>query len=293
VREDGGPFVFTGIPCQIHGLRKMAAAVPAIERKIGLVVGLFCHSCLDHQALRDMLGAYRIESSSLQRVVYRSGKLPGYVRAQTRAGDWVGLPYPGAGVDAYRPNAKECLTFLFKFYSPLRCRMCVDATSEFADISISDPWIAGWQGVPRLRQGYNLVLARTERGLQALRDAEKAGAVVLEPFGAGRGRQSQLPMVLSKRRRGVYTIRRRRARGLPAPDYGVEMPLSCSERRRAAVHDATYFASERPALRRALVGFFLSPAGRWIVGLVFFRRRVLHAVAARLMTAVRGRSTAD
>jgi coenzyme F420 hydrogenase subunit beta len=293
LHQDPGPFLFTGVPCQIHGLRKMMAASPAIEKKIALVVGLFCHSCLDHQALRDVLAAYGVDASSLQKVIYRFGKLPGYVRAQTRSGRWVGLPYPSLPLDAYRPNAKECLTFLFKFYSPLRCRMCVDASAEFADIAISDPWIQGWQGVARLREGYNFILARTPRGLAALRDAQAAGAIVLEPFPRDRAEVSQAPMIAGKRRRGAYAIERRRAAGLPVPEYGLELALSPGSRRKAALHAATYFAAEKPRLRRRLARLLLSALGRWLVGAVFFRRRVLYALAERSKTALRGRSAAD
>jgi hypothetical protein len=46
---------------------------------------------------------------------------------------------------------------------------------------------------------------------------------------------------------------------------------------RASVHAATYFAADRPGLRRPIVRFLLSRIGRFAVGLVFFRRRVLQA----------------
>jgi hypothetical protein len=100
-------------------------------------------------------------------------------------------------------------------------------------------------------------------------------------------------MIAGKRRRGAYAIERRRAAGLPVPEYGLELALSPGSRRKAALHAATYFAAEKPRLRRRLARLLLSALGRWLVGAVFFRRRVLYALAERSKTALRGRSAAD
>ena len=292
LRDAGGKderLLFTGLPCQVHGLRRMAALRPRIESQTALVVGLLCHSCLDHGALRDMFACYGVDERDFDRVVYRFGKLPGFVRARRRDGTWIGLPYPRVPLDGYRPNAKECLTFLFKFYSPLRCRMCIDATADFADISIGDPWIRGWEGVARLRQGYNLVIARTGRGLEALESARAEGAIVLEPFPERAVRESQAPMVRGKRRRAAAFIARRARRGLPVPDYGMEIALTLGQRLRAVLHASSYFAADRPRLRRAVFAFLLSRAGRLVVGALFFRRRVLQALWERWKTRLTGR----
>ncbi|MEJ2746195.1 MAG: Coenzyme F420 hydrogenase/dehydrogenase, beta subunit C-terminal domain, partial [bacterium] len=159
IRDDQGPFVYTGLPCHLHGLIKMSELDRKIGEKIALTVGLYCHSCLEHQALMDMMSIYGISETEVTGMNYRSGKLPGYVRAQTKDGAGVTIPYPSTHPDGYRPNAKEVLTLFFKLYSPKRCRLCVDAMADFADIAIGDPWIRGWEAVDKLRLGYNLVIA--------------------------------------------------------------------------------------------------------------------------------------
>lgn len=280
--DEAGPFVYTGLPCHVHGLRKMADAVPAIGEKVALTIGLLCHSCLDHQAIRDIFDAYGVDEREVERIEYRGGKLPGYIRALTKKGEWVYIPYPHLGPDRYRPNAKECLTFFFKFHSPERCRLCIDGTAEFADISIGDPWFKGWEAMGKLHGGYSYILARTEKGLKALEEAEKAGAIVLEPFSDEQAILSHGPMVYPKQLRAYYNIQRRRKKGLPAPDYDLMKKFSAAERVRAWINTATFFAADRPRLRRALFGFLLSRAGRPVVGLFFFRRRVLQAMFERM-----------
>jgi coenzyme F420 hydrogenase subunit beta len=278
IRDDSGPFLYIGLPCHLHGLRKMAVLDTSLEKKIALAIGLFCHSCLDHQALRDIFEKYGIDEREVAKIEYRGGKLPGYIRALTKKGEWLYLPYPHLGPDYYRPNAKECLTLFFKFHSPTRCRLCVDAMAEYADISIGDPWIKGWEAEGQLRRGYNFIIARTARGLNALRDAEREGAIVLEPFPHEMILRSHQPMVHFKRMRGFYNLRRRKVRGVPFPDYGFEKAFTLREKLTESIRAASYFSADRPRLRRALFRALLSRPGRLFVGALFFRRRVLQAL---------------
>ena len=275
LRGDRGPFIHVGLPCHVHGLRTMAAIDRSIGEKVAVSIGIVCHSCLDHAALRDMIRCYGIDEQNLASVRYREGKLPGYICAVTKSGEQVYLPYPRLGPARYRPNAKECLTLFFKLYSPPRCRLCIDAMAEFADISLGDPWYRGWEAEGKLREGYTLVVARTERGLEVLEDARRGGAIALDPFPEEKLPLIQHAMVRAKRRRGFYFAEKRRREGRPAPEYGFTLPFSRGERFRTMLHSLTYAAADRPRMRRAIYRFLLSGAGRPIVGALFFRRRVL------------------
>jgi len=164
----------------------------------------------------------------------------------------------------------------------MRCRLCIDAMADFADISIGDPWFKGWEAVDKLRQGYNFIIARTERGLKALEEASRDGAIVLEPFPDEKVRTTHIYMLEHKRMRAFYNIEKRKRRGRPVPEYGLEKRFSTLERFKAAVHTATYFAADMPRLRRMLYGFLLSRAGRPLVGLLFFRRHVIQALMEKL-----------
>ena len=289
IRDDPGPFLYIGLPCHLHGLRKMAELDAALEKKIALTIGLFCHACLDHQALKDIFEKYGIDEREVSAIEYRGGKLPGYIRALTKKGEWLYLPYPRLGPDYYRPNAKECLTLFFKFHSPTRCRLCIDAMAEYADISIGDPWIKGWEAEGQLRRGYNFMIARTERGLNILRDAQREGAIVLEPFPFEMILRSHQPMVHFKRMRGFCGGERRRKRGLPFPDYGFEKVFTPREKLTESIRAASYFAADRPRLRRALFRALLSRPGRLFVGVLFFRRRVLQAAWEKSRAKCAGR----
>ena len=285
--EKNGPYVFTGLPCHVQAVRRLAELNPAVGESLALVTGLFCHSCLDHRALRDLLEIYRIDEAAVERVEYRGGKLPGYIRARMKDGALRYLPYPHLGPDRYRPNAKECLSLFFKLYSPPRCRLCIDATSEFADVVVGDPWVKGWEAEAKLRGGYSFILARTERGLGALEKARADGALVLEPFPAERVASSHQPMVRMKRLRACRGIERRRRRGLRFPDYGYAAVPAATATLRESLRAATYLAADRPRLRRFLFRILLSRPGRLLVGAIFFRRRVVQTLVEKAKRRIR------
>jgi coenzyme F420-reducing hydrogenase beta subunit len=104
---------------------------------------------------------------------------------------------------------------LFKLYLPARCRLCADATAEFADIALADPWVKDWCNIPRVEPGWSFVLARTERGLGVLEDAARAGQTELEPFDAGQVSAQHANMVTKKQVRAFFLMERRGRRGLP------------------------------------------------------------------------------
>jgi len=62
-------------------------------------------------------------------------------------------------------------------YECHRCLLCFDQMNTRADLVCGDPWNIAGKDTP---EGHTVILVRTEKGLQLLRDAEAAGVVVLE-----------------------------------------------------------------------------------------------------------------
>jgi coenzyme F420 hydrogenase subunit beta len=80
------------------------------------------------------------------------------------------------------------------------CKQCDDFTAEYADISV------GGIGCPN---GYSTVVARTEKGLELLRNAEQAGYIEtseLKP--EEKGYLKVVKMAQSKRLRKAITLPR-------------------------------------------------------------------------------------
>lgn len=197
--------VFIGKPCDVAGLRKASSLRPALDRKVGLVIGIFCAGTPSTQGTIDLLERLRIPVDGVNALRYRGRGWPGRfsVQQQGDSGRQVSLTY------------KEAWGFL-QAYRPYRCYLCPDATSELADISCGDPW---HRDITEGESGYSLVLVRTKRGRQILLGAIDAGFVTLERPAPKILRLSQKDMPI---KRGAVWGRllTMRAFGIPTPKFG-------------------------------------------------------------------------
>ena len=202
IEDAGGPCVFIGKPCDVQGLRKAQALRPALDARVGLAIGIFCAGTPSTQGTIDLLQQHRVSPDEVAALRYRGRGWPGSFAVQLR-GDtgWHDLA-----------TYAEAWGFL-QAYRPHRCHLCPDGSSEFADLSCGDPWYRTPQaGEP----GSSLLLVRTERGRQLVRQALAAGYVDLRPLAPGLMRASQREL---QYKRGAIWARllTLRSLGVPAP----------------------------------------------------------------------------
>ncbi len=158
-----------GVPCHIQAARKiqMSDAQNTGQDKITYLIGLFCwdnfsyHKFMTHLA-KDGLS---IDPTDIAKVAVERGR----IRVQTR---------PSGGT--------ETKTFSFRVPSGIihnGCLTCTDFTAELADISVGDV-SAPYDG-EREASKWSAVIARSERGLNLLKGAEKAGYIRVAEASAG------------------------------------------------------------------------------------------------------------
>lgn len=262
IRKSPGRFALVGIPCQIHGFRKLERLAPAWGRKIALTIGLYCHATLEYEALRLMFDHNRRSIEGAVRFNYREGKLPGTWAVELADGRKRRMPYPEAR--GFHPNAKESINFFYKLYAPGRCLTCIDAAAEFADLAVGDAWLRNLQDIPKLADGYSLIVARSEKGERVLEACAERGALVLEPLAREEVLRGHDKMIRHKRERAFFLIERHRRRGRIVPDYGIEQPpLSWKNRLSSRINVAAYALTRMPRLRRMAARLLLSPVGRF------------------------------
>jgi len=138
-----------GTPCQIRAVRRIQTSPMGhvkLAKAIALSVGLFCMESYAHDKLVEAyVGSKGIDPSKITRMGIKKGSFIAW------SGENELLHVPLKEVDAFVRNC---------------CKLCDDFTAEYADVSV------GGIGCP---DGYSTVIARTEKGSQLLRDAEKAG----------------------------------------------------------------------------------------------------------------------
>jgi len=194
-----------GMPCHIHGLRKIQyyAKPKNVINKIALMLGLFCAANHDYigteHLIKEWCNIERLED--IIKLEYRGGKWPGKFIVKTKDGR----------ICKIRQHDYK-YHFLIPFYRRDRCTMCWDYAADLADISLGDgPWLVEPQ--------WNAVLTRTEIGEKLLDNAAKAGYIETKPLKEYlllTGTQG----IESKKHGSSAKYANRIKHGWPVPDYG-------------------------------------------------------------------------
>lgn len=137
-----------GTPCQIIAAAKMGHYPDVLgEFPVDFKLGLFCMENFSFSYLKEFLSQNNIEMEDVDEFRVEKGHFWAYLKN----GDVFKTPLS---------KAKSCMR--------KNCPVCMDYTSELADISV---------GSVGSSPGWSTVIARTEKGLKALRKAESEGYI--------------------------------------------------------------------------------------------------------------------
>ena len=148
-KEGVKKLAFVSTPCQIQALRRRQKNASETDT---LALGLFCMETFNYDKLMAYLKAQGVDPEKVKKFEIKSGKFIAH-----REGE---LPFE-AKIRKLKELSRNC------------CRVCLDYTSELADLSI------GNVGSP---DGNSTVLVRTQKGEAALRVAEKKGLIEVKPL---------------------------------------------------------------------------------------------------------------
>ena len=252
LRRRQGKFAVVGLPCQMHGLRKLQLADSALAGKIDCLLGLCCHCNMAPNAHLEVLATRGIDPREIERFEFRGGGWPGGFWVRTRGGKEIPL---------HATLYTTILNVMFKLYGAGRCFLCVDALSEFADLSFGDFWAQDYTGELAKMERCTLVSQRTDRGLEVLNAAREQGAIALYPLPRDRRSKRISRMAAGKKNLGFVRLARRSKKGLSCPDYHFALPpLSATVRRREFLL-RVFTLLRGPRMRRLILRILFSPAG--------------------------------
>ena len=207
IPNDISTLAIVGLPCHIHGIRKMEMLNLSLSKIIRLRIGLFCGINLNFLSIVHL--AYRAANvedlNKIEEIVYRAGEWPGRISIKLTSGKIVSLSI----------QEKDFITHI---YASPRCTLCFDQTNEFADISIGDAWL------PELineREGHSIVISRTKQGQEILLNAQKAGYITLKEISAEKVINSQKPMMAFKKKT-IFARLKLASIFRPVPEYTIE-----------------------------------------------------------------------
>jgi coenzyme F420 hydrogenase subunit beta len=159
------PCVFIGQPSEVTALAKAERIRPDLKQNIGLKISFFCAGSPSTEGTVELLKSMRIDPEQVQELRYRGKGWPGNFA----------VTLVGQTAPVNQMTYKESWRFL-QAYRPYSTHLCPDGTGEDADISCGDPW---YREVQPGEVGSSLVVVRTERGRDIIRQAMAAGYLSL------------------------------------------------------------------------------------------------------------------
>lgn len=273
IRERPGRYAVVGLPCQIHGVRKAAELDDRIASRVVLTIGLFCHAAIEHDAYAVLWETLGEKAKRARRFISRIGKHPGTPYLELDDGSLYPV-YFGDRTKGYRPTSIEMINILYRLYTPERCLTCYDATAEFADIAVGDPWMAPPEDSVNFYEGWSFALIRSNYAQSICRRMVDEGKLTIVGVTRREALACNSLMSGEKRWRAFRVIETRRRQGKPIPAYGFETPRhSPAHFVKTELHMWSHLFCFLPRWRDAALRFILSPMGYRLLWLNYQRRQ--------------------
>jgi len=251
LRDRPGKFAAALLPCQIHAFRKLQKHDPELASKITVVIGLFCGGSLEPDLTTEMLMVRGLKRSDITNFKFRGGDWPGQMQAVLKDGRVKPLHYSN-----YKDGAYNYFTSL---YMPERCQTCLDGSSEFSDLSVSDAWTRDENGEYKFKE-HSRILVRTQIGVELLQHATEMNDLVIHDVTKD---PSYKTHKMQTRRKGslvpVRVDRWKRA-GRKVPSYDRQIPgdVTGKERITERLSSAMLRAGKFKPFRVLVMGFLTS-----------------------------------
>lgn len=205
-----------GLPCHIHGIRKLQSqkAFLQLSGKIVFTLGLLCGSNRSPDAIAHLIReSADVDLSEVERFEYRGGIDGQEMKIFSRGKREITVS-PGEWRIVSQSMAKD------------RCRMCCDYAADLADLSLGD--ICHPQDIKKRIPNWNSLIVRTEKGERLVEEAGKAGVIETSPleeasFYGNVGFEM-------KKHGSVYTFLERKRCGWPVPNYHYEFTWRAKRR---------------------------------------------------------------
>lgn len=151
-----------GLPCHIHGIRKLQKLGHKSVKRVICSIGTFCGFNMEQRATDFLIAKVGVEKEAIRSLEYRGGGHPGGFLVTSKDG-------------SKRFVGKHFYNYLNLMFVPKRCLVCPDLTNEFADISVGDCWNKSLGS-----QGWSTVIVRTKQGQDVADSAVAANDIVLK-----------------------------------------------------------------------------------------------------------------
>lgn len=143
VKQMEGKYAIVGLPCHLHGLRKMAGLDKHFSTKVFAFIGLYCSCGRSFNLTRYVFESKGIKLNDVQYFTYRKGSGMGkmYAEVQTCSEKNENIITPQslhAEERIYEDGFQNYYLSLRSFFNLHRCMLCIDHFAELGDICFGD-----------------------------------------------------------------------------------------------------------------------------------------------------------
>lgn len=165
IKQFDGKIAFVGLPCQIQALRNLMKNDMILQKKIGIIIGLFCGHNSRKNLLIDVLKRKGIQEHDVKKVIFRQGHWRGNMQITLNNGEIESFPFQDFSI--YQN---------LHFDSLKKCLFCIDHTAEQADISCGDAWL------PYLKKDpikHSIIITRNSTSDYNIQEMRRKGDIFL------------------------------------------------------------------------------------------------------------------
>jgi coenzyme F420 hydrogenase subunit beta len=182
--------IVVGLPCHIHGFRKLATVDKKFSDKILGYFGLYCSSTRTSLLPEYLLWKYGVNKKDVRSFAFRGNGYPGFLTVLMKSGDELQVPY-----HEYYRNIRAC-------FNQRRCLLCYDHAAELADVAFGDIHIPEFLND---HVGVNSIIVRNPYFEGLLQEADREGTIAIDDVERERVYRSQKNMIRMKKVR-IHTV---------------------------------------------------------------------------------------
>ncbi len=203
-----GKVAMVGLPDQVGAVRSMQTQGNLLANKISFIIGPYVGTNMYFESIKSFLRSNGVSDfKSIKKLNYRDGEWPGYLSITLKNGR--------------RFTAEKFYyNYLIPFFITRSSLTSIDLTNELTDISVGDAWNPTYE---KKGQGFSVVIARSKRGLEILKEMKINKLISLNEIDLQQTIKMHAHMIEFKKRGAFIRLKLRKFFSLNSPEYGYKI----------------------------------------------------------------------
>lgn len=155
-------------PCDISAVRRYITLESKLKSNIKYLMSFMCAGVPSLKGTEIAIDSLGVNLEDVKDLKYRGEGWPGYFKVTKH------------NKEIHKMTYNESWGTILNKHLQFRCKICVDGTGEFADITCADAWEESEDGYPSFeeKEGLSLIIERTSKGVNLMKEAVENGYII-------------------------------------------------------------------------------------------------------------------